>query len=223
MFNKTKSAFTLAEVLITLVIIGIVAALTIPTAINKYKDQELKSQFKKAYSVITQAIHKTEMNDFFAGYVKCYYPTNFTETAMGDCLDFFRLFFKNFSVTKFCSGNSLNDGCIPVYQQYTIGSSCSGFSYGQIANRDAYVLSDGQIFIIMSMPSYAFPIFMVDTNGHKGPNVFGKDLFVFFIRKSATSSLFITGSSAGQCEPTDMAAGARTADEMIKYAILGKN
>ena len=39
--------FTLAEVLITLVIIGVVAALTIPTAINKKNDHEIVSRLKK--------------------------------------------------------------------------------------------------------------------------------------------------------------------------------
>lgn len=42
-----KNAFTLAEVLITLGIIGVVAAMTIPTLMNKTNDAELKSAYKK--------------------------------------------------------------------------------------------------------------------------------------------------------------------------------
>ena len=51
-----KKAFTLAEVLITLMIIGIVAALTIPSVISNYQQQEYKTGLKKAVSVLNEAI-----------------------------------------------------------------------------------------------------------------------------------------------------------------------
>ncbi len=50
------SAFTLAEILITLAIIGIVAALTIPSVISNAQQQEYKTGLKKAVSVLNQAI-----------------------------------------------------------------------------------------------------------------------------------------------------------------------
>ena len=43
-----KLGFTLAEVLITLVIIGVIAAMTIPTLMNNTNSQEFRSAFKKA-------------------------------------------------------------------------------------------------------------------------------------------------------------------------------
>ena len=51
-----KFGFTLAEVLITLGIIGVVAALTIPTLMQKTNDSELKAGYKKMISVLNQAI-----------------------------------------------------------------------------------------------------------------------------------------------------------------------
>ena len=51
-----KKGFTLAEVLITLMIIGIVAALTIPSVISNYQQQEFKTGLKKAVSVLNEAI-----------------------------------------------------------------------------------------------------------------------------------------------------------------------
>lgn len=51
-----KSGFTLAEVLITLGIIGVVAAMTIPTLMNQTGQAEFKTGFKKAISVLNQAI-----------------------------------------------------------------------------------------------------------------------------------------------------------------------
>ena len=50
-----KSAFTLAEVLITLAIIGVVAAMTIPTLISNYKEKATVTKLKKAYSILNQA------------------------------------------------------------------------------------------------------------------------------------------------------------------------
>ena len=55
-----SSAFTLAEVLITLGIIGIVAALTIPTLIQTYTNNVVETRLKKVYSVMNQAILRSE-------------------------------------------------------------------------------------------------------------------------------------------------------------------
>lgn len=51
-----KKAFTLAEVLITLGIIGVVAAMTLPALVAHYKTKELSTALKKFYSVINQAV-----------------------------------------------------------------------------------------------------------------------------------------------------------------------
>ena len=54
--NARKSAFTLAEVLITLGIIGVVAAMTMPTLINSTQGAQYKTAYKKALSVMSQAV-----------------------------------------------------------------------------------------------------------------------------------------------------------------------
>ena len=51
-----KSGFTLAEVLTTLMVIGVVAAMTIPTLMNSTNDQQLKVAYKKALSVLGQGV-----------------------------------------------------------------------------------------------------------------------------------------------------------------------
>ena len=50
-----KCAFTLAEVLVTLGIIGVVAALTFPVMMSNYRENVFKVQFKNAYSLIANA------------------------------------------------------------------------------------------------------------------------------------------------------------------------
>ena len=66
-----NSGFTLAEVLITLGIIGIVAAMTLPALIQNYQKMVLKSQFKKVYTTLFNAIKLAQAKT--GGPVYCYY------------------------------------------------------------------------------------------------------------------------------------------------------
>ena len=59
---KNKKGFTLAEVLITLGIIGVVAAMTIPALIHKYNNMVVETRLKKFYSIMNQAILMAEAN-----------------------------------------------------------------------------------------------------------------------------------------------------------------
>ena len=54
--KKNYNAFTLAEVLITLGIIGVVAAMTLPALINNHRDKELVTRVRKTYSALNQAL-----------------------------------------------------------------------------------------------------------------------------------------------------------------------
>ena len=58
-----KAAFTLAEVLITLAVIGIVAALTIPNIVIKYKEKVTVTKVQKAYSVLNSAYKMALVTD----------------------------------------------------------------------------------------------------------------------------------------------------------------
>ena len=53
--SKKKYAFTLAEVLITLAVIGVVAAITMPSLIQKHREQVVTNKLKKFYSTFSQA------------------------------------------------------------------------------------------------------------------------------------------------------------------------
>ncbi len=58
-----KSAFTLAEVLITLAIIGVVAAMTIPTLIAKYDKKFTETSLVKFYSIMNNAIQLSSIEN----------------------------------------------------------------------------------------------------------------------------------------------------------------
>ena len=55
-----KKAFTLAEVLITLGVIGVVAAMTLPSLIQKHNEKVIVTQLKKVYSTFSQAYKMAE-------------------------------------------------------------------------------------------------------------------------------------------------------------------
>jgi prepilin-type N-terminal cleavage/methylation domain-containing protein len=191
--RENIAAFTLAEVLITLAVIGVIAALTMPSLISKMQMISFKNQFKKAYSVYSQNLLKTVMIDF-DGDSGCYYSSS-GDNVTG-CPDFFEQFAKNMNVIKTCKGNALADGCVPVYD-YMAAAGCSGFSLNNVNNtNDVYVLSDGSIIIPykFSNNSGFMPFFMFDVNGMKIPNKVGQDIFALNIYIDARSGAYRLGS-----------------------------
>ena len=73
--GRGANAFTLAEVLITLGIIGVVAAMTLPSVINKFRAKALETGFKKSYSNISKAAlhikNTLEIDDLWAYCTVC--------------------------------------------------------------------------------------------------------------------------------------------------------
>ena len=61
-FPRKRPAFTLAEVLITLGIIGVVAAMTIPTLITTHNKRVVETRLEKFYSSMNQAIRMAELD-----------------------------------------------------------------------------------------------------------------------------------------------------------------
>lgn len=80
--NSRKSGFTLAEVLITLGIIGVVASLVLPTLIEKFKDKVYITQTKKTYSTV-QTVFNQWMYDKGCLDYACLFEQSKTQA---DCL-----------------------------------------------------------------------------------------------------------------------------------------
>lgn len=123
--------------MITLGIIGIVAAITIPTLIANYKKMVLKNQFKHAYSLISQALKQIEVNNGYP--LACYvwpefrggndcleygedgnckkWQTSSTDPygESSDCGIFLNEFEKTVKIIKVCENHALEQGCIPEY------------------------------------------------------------------------------------------------------------
>ena len=63
--NYSKNGFTLAEVLITLGIIGVVAAMAMPMIVKKYQEQVYKTAYKKVYAELSEAVREAIFNQEF--------------------------------------------------------------------------------------------------------------------------------------------------------------
>ena len=180
---KTKAAFTLAEVLITLGIIGVVAAMTLPSLIQNYQKKALATQTQKFYSMMSQAV-KQYMADYGVDDLRNTplandnYEVNDSPEAIASIRDFATKYLK---VVKECNPSDENDNnCFaPVYRLWDNsipdGENTYNFTTKAAWNeRRDYVLADGSVIII----GYISPIeLFVDVNGKKGPNRVGYDLW----------------------------------------------
>src|SRR5574344_257472 len=135
---KKIKRFTLAEVLITLGIIGVVAALTIPTLINNYQEKATVTKLKKFYSIMNQAVAlaKIENGDIDG------WTTNAAQSlAAAD--DYVKILEKGLKFTKKCYSEA-NGGCIPSENIYLNGSS--GGNPDEYTNSSKMILADGSSF-----------------------------------------------------------------------------
>ena len=183
---KTR-AFTLAEVLITLGIIGVVATLTMPSLIAKYKEKEAVSKLKKIYSTFANAYLMAREEQ---GTPDNWYSNegSGTAAAANRMLDVFLPYLK---VAKVCKQEQ---GCFAnvVYKK---PDNTNNYNWDTYPNSSRFILSDGTNVFFYSYGSTirsngsgdlaeSYGAFSVDINGKAGPNKAGVDLFEFILTKS---------------------------------------
>lgn len=162
-----KRAFTLAEVLITLGIIGVVATMTIPTLINKYRSYVLEVQFKKAYSNLSQSILLMKNELGVEKLWKEYVVFDEEKNTYINPQNFYNDFDKYMKVIK-----KVDNYEITNYN----GTKKTISDIGQDLPKAVYILPDGSS-IGRQIGNGAIR-FWIDTNGpYKKPNRYGFDIF----------------------------------------------
>lgn len=184
-----KQGFNLAEVLITLGIIGVVAAITMPILIGNYQHRVNVVKWRKAYSQFSQVALKMS-EDYGVSTYKEVIVNN--ENAADDIvrtIATIELFSKYFNLVKsscngYCNGHN--------------GWNCKGILVDKyVSNKTEYKYlngTDAGYWVLgyyptacFQTPDYVFAIdtntayygrISVDVNGPKPPNVIGKDIFV---------------------------------------------
>ncbi|MBR6163752.1 type II secretion system protein [bacterium] len=177
-----KCAFTLAEVLITLVIIGVIAAITVPTLMNNTNKQEYVSKLKKAYSTLSQATNLIIAEEGTPRADKGGWASSHE--------NMFNLYKKHLINAKECGSDT---GCFGQGKYTKLDGSewslvVDDFVTGKL------ILADGTQVDIESFSNdcsrsvhgsnNVCGLILVDINGERKPNDIGKDAFLFALKEN---------------------------------------
>lgn len=223
-----KSGFTLAEVLITLGIIGVVAAMTLPSVVANFKNQVYVTSLRKGMSVMSLAFSKMQgdeeaasvsMTSIFSeglcavrgrdttdGFIN----ENGCEERYGNPSVFQRIIPKYIKTVKTCVGSD----CDIKYKE-TWNLSCNSNGKCKLNNSSATpqklqsisYFSFGTVtgfystdgIIYYLVPGADSILVGVDTNGVKGPNEFGRDFFPMLFCTDGNGKLNVQYDSAYAC------------------------
>ena len=191
---ENKKGFTLAEVLITLTIIGIVAALTIPTLINNVNEAQYNAGVKDIYNKLSSTLSMAVSNN--GGLIHA--------GISGSTADAFRNDFCNvMGCTQYYNNeqdtyNNLYNNNYSFYKGGGINSSLYGLMDYWYSNVDmsGASLNNGNYLVFIPYTDCTSSSYfaqnnplqtgicgeiIVDTNGTQGPNMAGQDLYFFHV------------------------------------------
>jgi len=215
-FNK-KTAFTLAELLLTISIIGVLAALTIPTLNIRVKDRENLTRFKAMYTRLVSALETVSIDKVYPCYItppegsaaRTKYFNNLgddvpevkpdaiganhacrsskEENATGLMIEMVRAMGDGRFIDMSSGGSGGYSDNISNYRSHLNELTDENIKY-------IYILKDSTVIF---QKNYNRPVFYIDTNGLKGPNMLGKDIFhmAFYLEDAKTKT---TGSGYSQ-------------------------
>lgn len=203
--NYNNAGFTLAEVLITLAIIGVVATMVIPNLVYNYQRKQYSVAIKKTYSQIMLAMNKMTTDYGCPNDLACtglFSSGNNSITLKNAFEDYFK-------TVKSCDDSA---DCLTVKKQHrnydasdTAGSYLSSFS--------AFITADGTSIFFENYALYGSMFYncaytndsktknlskvcarlYVDINGDKAPNCFGRDIFGFYLSNGNGAFLYPQG------------------------------
>lgn len=182
--NDFRNGFTMAEVLITLGIIGIVAAMTLPAVINDSRNRQLEVGLKRSYSIIAQALEQYQaqtgeritvenqglhtLKPILMKYLKVVEDCGWgAENASGSCIP--------------------NQGSLPEEDRAGVRAYKTYNGKTNILMRlfddGQFVINDRSLVLLENSGGHTLYI-SVDVNGYnKNPNRLGQDLFMFQINE----------------------------------------
>jgi len=197
-FNFKKAAFTLAETLITLAIIGVIAAMTIPTLLKKYEEQKTVSRLLKVQSTLSNAFMMAQNEH---GNISTWNVQDDNMDSVRECFSYIEPYLK---IVKKCDNKS---GCWAGSTKALSGQIALWSGNGHIGSGYiGAVLFDGTNIIFdtigyyrefFGLPAdvYPMPYIWVDVNGNKKPNIVGRDIFAFGLTKRGVLPLGVNDNS----------------------------
>jgi len=184
-----KQAFTLAEVMITLLVIGVIAALTLPALVGSYRSKMYTAQVKKAYSELANAVQQVMIDENANDEI--------SEVSGGnsDLVGFYT----TTASLKTSNSNSGAQYFLSTYFKYkskgygTAGvmagsyTTPSGVSLGTVDNNYYCMGLKSEASICMKFQNNISKV-VIDGNGREAPNQSGQDLFVMRINNDGSIS-----------------------------------
>ncbi|MCM1339856.1 MAG: type II secretion system GspH family protein, partial [Muribaculaceae bacterium] len=201
-----KSAFTLAEILITLGIIGVVAAMTIPNLMTSYKAHKLRAQFLKSYSIIQQISRQMKADDIEI------------ETLQPQGKPVYTTFINYMSGARNCGSGPVTK-CFSLYDYYDYSYSkigAAGLDDGMI------IASDGTVYMFENMYTSSTDVWItVDINGYRTkPNTLGYDVFTFQYVDGEFKPMGAPGTTHEQSLPCKTYGANKSSYVTCSYAAL---
>jgi len=198
LLKNLKNGFTLAEVLITLVIIGVIAAMTIPTLVTKYQKEQTVNQLKQVFSQLNQAAMLS---------VPQYGDMSTWDYMLSD----YEILKKYFKFVK--AKEMVLDRSEILYLRTDGGyENQLRVSYN---GQKVIVLNSGAI-IYSTDSALSTPVttrcYTVDINGLRGPNKYGRD--AFFLCLDGERGRIIPHQLRDGEPPTT----ERTRDQLLNYS-----
>ncbi|MBR1461597.1 type II secretion system protein [bacterium] len=217
---KKLSGFTLAEVLITIGVIGAVAAMTLPNIKLAYSKKLTLTQLEKTYSTLANTIKMSEYHNgkvkrwkfadesnavppkeifdkYFKGYMKYALEMQSSELTIGT------------NERKFLNGRPMNE----VTGNWATKAYNEGYHV---------IMMDGAMVSFWTRPKtgdsndYAGTVIMIDTNGETAPNTMGKDTFMFYLGNTGLLPM-------GHPDGTSVSRATASNTHNLRVCLLGRS
>ena len=174
---KKNKGFTLSEVLITLTVIGIIAAITINIIATNSRRTEIETKLKRTVSILNSAMYRATIDYGQA--------SNWPEIRDQES---HRAFMEKYIAPYLITLKPLQDANLKSIGYTKVIKIPNGGNFSKASsiteNYPIIILNDGST-LINSYETYGQFAYIFDTNGAKGPNVTGRDVFVVAIDISA--------------------------------------
>ena len=204
--SPRRVAFTLAEVLITLGIIGVVAAMTLPTLIANHQQKVTVTKLKKMYSILNQAYLRAQNDNGTIdnwGLSESIYeedPDTGESVSGEQPAEQAKLFWSKLQpylqVLKACTDT--NSAQCEGYPTYSLnGQKRSNDRIPRLILNDGAILAGGSISNGINNcdnKNVVCADFSVDINGTAPPNTTGRDIFYFYVFKDRITPMGVAGT-----------------------------
>ena len=205
---RNKKGFTLAEVLVTLTIIGVVASMTIPSLIHDFQEKQWKVAFKKTFSELNRANIKIKtdndgilwqgfqiggigdvdnMRNAYLDYMPAV-KTRDKDEAVGEC----------FTVASKLLNGADDNRIFPFFSRATLITGVS-LAFFRTSSQCTSTMGD--------LTSIVCGFMVIDVNNVKGPNTCGKDIYQVRITKNGIVPDGSHGINEGDCHSSGWGTG----------------